>query len=209
MFNDKSTFIINSYKQRKVLKEFEAVRIEAEKLRIPAVSIEASQFIRTLVKTTHSKKILEVGTGNGYSSLCIESVLPSDAFLVTVENDLRRIKFARKNIEKHSNGQIFLVAGNGQSVFKTHEYFDFIFIDGRKYEYPQYIKLIGEVLKPNGTFLIDNAFFQDMIFCEKPPERFSRFVPKLREMFELLLKDYSIEYSILDDFDGMVLGWKL
>ncbi|MCK5685789.1 class I SAM-dependent methyltransferase, partial [bacterium] len=190
------------------LHKFEAVKKEAEKLRIPAVTIEAAQYLRTLVKITRSLRVLEIGTGNAYSSLCIESVLPDDGLLVTVENDLRRIKFAIKNINDYSNGQISLVAGDGQSVFRISEYFDFIFIDGRKYEYPQYLKLIDEVLKPGGTFLIDNAFFQEMIFNENPPERFSRFVPKLREMFELLLKDKNIEYSILDNFDGMVLGWK-
>lgn len=208
MFTSKPDFISRVYSERSVLSEFEKVRIQAGRHHIPAVSLEAAQFLRTLVKITRPAKILEIGTGNAYSTLCMEQALPENSLIVSVENDLRRIKLAARNIRDYSSGKISLIAGMGQKVFREKACFDFIFIDGRKNEYPEYLSLIRLNLAPSGVFLIDNTFFKDMIFDESPPEQFSRLVPRLREMFQQIIRDDRIEYSILDCFDGMILGWK-
>ena len=184
------------------------VKEEAEKLGIPAIEGELGQFLAFLLKLINPSLVLEIGAGNGYSSLWLEKGLKKDdALLITVERSRERAEYAKNNIQKNSQGKIQLLYGNALNIFKEKEIFDFIFVDGRKNEYPQYLKLVKRLLKKDGIFVIDNVYFHDYLLISSPPKRY-RFLPHLKRMLELLKNDESLEFTLLNDFDGLIIGTK-
>src|SRR5689334_19341345 len=68
---------------------------------IPQISVTANQgkFLHVLAKACHAKRILEVGTLAGYSTIWMARALPKDGKLVTLEFDPKHAAVAKKNID--------------------------------------------------------------------------------------------------------------
>lgn len=115
-----------------------------------SISYETGKFLRMLVEIRKPKRVLEIGTGTGYSTLW----LSAKNKITTIEIDKKRIKVARKRLSKHKN--IKIIEGDAVEILKNlRERFDFVFIDARKREYIKYIKLVR--LNKNALIVADNA----------------------------------------------------
>src|ERR1700743_627659 len=73
-----------------------------QKAKIPPMQVSANQgkFLQVLAKTANTKKILEIGTCGGYSTIWLARALPSDGHLTTLEVDESYAAIARENIIK-------------------------------------------------------------------------------------------------------------
>ena len=128
-----------------VLKAADASTKEAN---IPPISVSANQgkFLQVLAKTCNAKKILEVGTLVGYSTIWMARALPKDGKLISLEFEPLHANVAKKNIERAGLSNIVdirigkaidllpVIAQNNEGPF------DMIFIDADKAPYTEYFQ---------------------------------------------------------------------
>jgi len=121
------------------------------------------KLLQFLISLTKSKRILEIGTFVGVSSMYMANVLPKDGILTTVEKydhfaDIAKENFILNNLDK----KIELVNTDALLYLKeldVEDKFDLIFLDGNKEQYSDYFELIDPVLTKNGLLIVDDIFF--------------------------------------------------
>ncbi len=73
---------------------------EALKNRVPIIRREMQSFLKVLLQIKAPKRILEVGTAVGFSTLLMSTYNPADCEIVTIENYEKRIPIAKENFRK-------------------------------------------------------------------------------------------------------------
>lgn len=143
----------------------EAALKASAKAGLPAISVTPNQgkLLHLLARAQRAKRILEIGTLGGYSTIWLARALPKDGHLVTLEADPKHAKVAGANIARAGLGKIVeLRLGKAQETLprlfaEKHAPFDLIFIDADKPGYPLYLEWSLK-LSHNGTLIIaDNV----------------------------------------------------
>jgi len=118
------------------------------------------RFLRIMTASAGAKRVLEIGTSNGYSGIWIARALQeTGGKLTTIEIDARRAKMARENFEKTGfAGVIEVKEGDAAKVIPTIEGpFDVIFLDTEKHDYLRHFELSYPLLRKGGVYLAHNA----------------------------------------------------
>lgn len=130
-----------------------------EKLR--NISREMGQFLSVLVKGCNAKKILEIGTSNGYSTLWLaNAVEETNGNVITVELSSERVGEALGNFERANLTQRIDIHNQEAGAFldsQVDRSFDFIFLDSEHTQYMWWWEHIKRILEPKGFLVIDNA----------------------------------------------------
>ena len=139
-----------------VLKGIEAV---AEKEFLPIIGRDRGQVLIKVISKTRPRRILEIGTLVGYSTIMMAKELDANARLTTIETHAGKAKLARENIEKAKvRPKIDVIVGDAIKVIpKLTGKFDMVFIDAAKEEYSDYLKLIEKRLHKGSVIVADNA----------------------------------------------------
>jgi predicted O-methyltransferase YrrM len=138
-----------------LLGEMEALaRLE----RIPIVEWETGRLLATLVAALRPRRVLEVGTAIGYSTLHMARELGPDGRIVTLERNPERI---RQALDFWTRGgvtdRIELVAGDAlESLGRLDGPFDLVFLDAAKTEIDAYLERLGGRLSPHALLVVDN-----------------------------------------------------
>jgi len=163
-------------------------------------------FLKTLIKISKSKKILEIGMFTGYSALGMAEVLPYDGEIHTCELMNKHIKTAKKNFStsKHKN-KIHIHHGPALKLIEefTINSFDLIFIDADKINYIDYYKKSMHLIKKNGIIILDNMLWGGMIL--KPKDEVSK---TLDELNKLIINDTRNINMLIPIRDGLMLCFK-
>ena len=110
------------------------------------------EFLNILVSLKKPKKILEIGTSNGYSTIWLGK---DGNEIITIEKDKNKINLAKANFEACGLKNIRIIEGDALGVLgKLKEKFDFVFIDAIKKDYLNYFKKIK--LEKNAIVVADN-----------------------------------------------------
>ena len=185
---------------------------EAIQNRVPIIRREMQSFLKVLLQIKAPKRILEVGTAVGFSTLLMSTYNPVKCEIVTIENYEKRIPIARKNFQKSGReDQITLLEGDAQEVLKTlTEPFDFIFMDAAKGQYIHFLPEVLRLLKVGGILLSDNVLQDgDLIESHFAVERRNRTIYKrMREYLYVLKHHELLETSILPLGNGVTLSIK-
>jgi predicted O-methyltransferase YrrM len=125
------------------------------------------RFLKMLVAGVGSRRVLEVGSGLGYSAIWIGWGLEAGGgHLTTIEIDPLRAAGARKNVEEAGLGEtVEVIEGDALEVLpKLEGEFDFVFINAWRPDYHKYFRLIEPHVKPGGIVAAHNAirFAEDM-----------------------------------------------
>lgn len=140
--------------------ELEQIRTQASKKEIPIIRREMQAFLRFLLHVCHPSRILEIGTGTGFSSLFMLSCLPqTGAVIDTIEYSEQNACEAEKNIRRlGAQGRINLIRGDAGSVIpKLEQTYGLIFLDGPKGQYSRYLDDLVRLLEPGGILAADNV----------------------------------------------------
>ena len=165
---------------------------------------QSANFLNTLIKINNSKRVLEIGTSNGYSGIWILKALKeTEGKLTTIEFWEKRQSVARKNfktccpdveIEPKIGSAIVILEDLLDEIKQgKREKFDFVFIDANKKEYISYFKLIDEMLEDNAIILADNILSH---------------YEKVQDYVNLLFDRDDYQSQILDLGTGMMLSRK-
>lgn len=185
---------------------------EALKNRVPIIRREMQSFLKVLLQIKAPKRILEVGTAVGFSTLLMSTYNPADCEIVTIENYEKRIPIAKENFRKAGKEeQITLLEGDAQEILKTlTESFDFIFMDAAKGQYINFLPEVLRLLEDGGILLSDNVLQDgDIVESHFAVERRNRTIYKrMREYLYVLKHHELLETSILPLGDGVTLSIK-
>lgn len=116
---------------------------------VPFIQKDTAYFLQFIVKIMQPKRVLELGTGIGISTLVIASVLPVGGQITTIEREERFIKEAKENFQKFKVENIDLIQGDAAQIVPDLEgSYDLIFQDSGKQTYPQTLEPLVQLLQP-------------------------------------------------------------
>jgi predicted O-methyltransferase YrrM len=124
------------------------------------ITRDTGELLSVLVRATAARRILEIGTSNGYSTLWLaEAAKATGGKVTTLESspfkiDLAAANFARSGLDAF----IDLVHDDaGRFLEQAKEAFDLVFLDSERAEYPRWWPRLDALLRPGGLLVADNA----------------------------------------------------
>jgi caffeoyl-CoA O-methyltransferase len=120
------------------------------------VTTREGRLLRQLTEVTGAKRVVEVGTSSGYSSIWLALGLrATGGKLYTHEIDPEKVKMARANFEKAGVADLItIVEGDAHETVKQHkEPIDVVFLDADKEGYIDYLKKLLPLVRPGGLIL--------------------------------------------------------
>ncbi|TPM35738.1 O-methyltransferase [Mesorhizobium sp. B2-3-5] len=132
---------------------------------LPAIDVSAAQgkLLSLLVRIGSAKKVLEIGTLGGYSTIWMARGLPAGGKIVTLELDPHHAKVARSNFEQADvSDKVDLRVGPAlQSLAELSDEnagpFDLIFIDADKPNNPNYLEWAMRLSRTGTVIICDNV----------------------------------------------------
>lgn len=125
------------------------------------VEPDTARFMSALIRALAPRRLLELGTSNGYSTIWLaEAVRATGGFLTSVEIDPDRSAFAGENLRRATLDQFveLRVQDAGEALANSEdESWDFIFLDAERPAYPGYWPVLRRVLAPRGVLIVDNV----------------------------------------------------
>ena len=119
------------------------------------------EFLAVLVRATAARRVLEIGTSNGYSTLWLASAARSvGGTVTTVEHSAFKVDLAAKNFARSGLAPFIVQVQDdaGQVLRRQGDAaFYMIFLDSERPEYPGWWRDIKRVLRPGGLLVVDNA----------------------------------------------------
>jgi predicted O-methyltransferase YrrM len=128
---------------------------------LPAIDVSPAQgkLLHLLTKIAGARRILEIGTLGGYSTIWMARALPEDGQVVTIEVDPRTAKVARANFERAGvTAKVDLRVGAAQDVLPQLEGpFDLVFVDADKANNARYAQWGLKLSRPGTVIVCDNV----------------------------------------------------
>ena len=125
------------------------------------ITRDTGEFLSVLVQATAARRVLEIGTSNGYSTLWLANAARTTGGAVTtVELSDYKVGLARQNFSRSGlAASITLVQDDAGRVLEraVDASFDLVFLDAERPEYPGWWPHLKRVLRPGGLLVVDNA----------------------------------------------------
>ena len=138
-----------------------AIDREGQAEGLPLVYPDTGALLHTLVRACGARRILEIGTAIGYSTLWMATALPVDGALITMEYDAARAARARDHFAAAGVAdRVSVIVGDAtRFLHKVAGPFDFIFQDSDKQLYEPMLDRLIELLRPGGLLVADNILW--------------------------------------------------
>lgn len=161
------------------------------------ISANQGQLLGLLARASGARRILEIGTFAGYSTIWLARALPFGGRLLTLELDPARAELARRNlavagVEHRVEVQVGdALAALDRLYAAGAEPFDFVFIDADKERNPEYLERILELTRPGALIVADNVVRAGAVFDPEveDPELDAGGLAGLRRFLEMLGSD--------------------
>lgn len=183
---------------------------------IPPISISPNQgkFLHVLARLCNAKKILEIGTLAGYSTIWLARALPQNGRLITLEFDALHADVAHKNIIRAGLDSIVDIRV-GKAIDTLPEIetegiapFDMIFIDADKSSYTEYLEWALRLSRPGTLIVADNVIREGKVL---EPNSSDEMVQGVQRFNDMLAKNTAVTATIIQtvgakDHDGMAIA---
>jgi len=149
-----------------------------EKAGMPLISVSPNQgqFLHILALTRGAKKILEIGTLGGYSTIWMARALPADGSMISLEVDPKHAAVAKQNIAMAGlDSKVDIRVGKALDVLpmlieEGAGPFDMIFIDADKPPYAEYLQLSLKLSRPGTLIIADNVIRDGKVLDKNPSD---------------------------------------
>jgi caffeoyl-CoA O-methyltransferase len=191
----------------------EAALEESRRAGLPEIHVSPNEgkLLRLLAEMAGARRILEIGTLGGYSTIHLGRALPEDGALISLEIDERRAQVARTNVERAGlKEKIEVRIGDARKLLaqlaeNNEAPFDLIFIDADKAGYPDYLEWALKLSRPGSLILGDNTIWGGAIL--DPEDSSTR---AIHEFNEKLAKDPRLSAIVLpllrERVDGLAIA---
>jgi caffeoyl-CoA O-methyltransferase len=214
IFEDVDHYISNLFeKPDSVLTATEQSTIDAD---IPQIAISPNQgkFLQLLARIANAKKILEIGTLAGYSTIWLARALPKDGKLITLEFDPKHAAVAQKNITNAKLGSVVDIrVGKAidtlpQLVKEGAGPFDMIFIDADKPPYTEYFEWSLKLSRPGTLIIADNVIRDGKVLADQITDEM---VAGVKRFNAALAANPAVDATIIQtvgvkEYDGMAIA---
>ncbi len=173
--------------------------------KVPLSLDDTLSFVCNKINETKAKQILEIGTAIGYSAITIAENTTC-MHIDTLEIDEDRYIIAEKNVKAHKlNKKITLNLIDAMDYLKsTNKTYDFIYLDGPKGQYINYLPYLVKILNKGGTLVADNLYFHGMVTGKIPISKGCRAMIKgLKNYIAAITSHPALTTQILDIGDGL------
>jgi predicted O-methyltransferase YrrM len=125
------------------------------------ITRDTGELLAVLVRATVARRVLEIGTSNGYSTLWLaEAARSIDGAVTTVELDDNKIVLASANFARSGLGRFITQAHEDAGRFlqrSDESAYDLIFLDSERAQYCAWWPDLRRILRPGGLLVVDNA----------------------------------------------------
>jgi len=188
-----------------------AIEDAAQPKGIPIVDRDAGRVLSVLAGGR--RRIVEVGTAYGFSTLWLSLGQPADGTIVTIDPDLERTDLARSWWRQAGipDERITVVTAKALEAFERSDPalagpFDLAFIDALKPEYGQYLEALMSRLAPGALIAADNVLWSGRASGARRAEASDRNTEALRAFDAAVLGDPRFKATILPVGDGLLIA---
>jgi predicted O-methyltransferase YrrM len=169
---------------------------------LPAISVSPAQgqMLSLLVQACRARRVLEIGTLGGYSTIWLARGLPADGHVTTLELSAVHAAVAAANLEAAGLAdRVRIRVGPArdtlrQLVAEGASPFDVVFIDADKTGYPEYLSLVMELVRPGSLIIADNVVREGAV---ADADSGDSNVQAIRRFHELIAADARLEATVL------------
>ena len=157
---------------------------------LPAIDVPPllGKFLDVMVRACGARRVLEIGTLGGYSTIRLARALPADGKVITLELEPRHAEIARGNLEAAGvlDRVEIRIGAALDSMRELHASgggaFDVVFIDADKQSMPEYMELSLKMAHPGTVIIADNVVRDGKIVDQDTTDPHVRGVRRFLEM---------------------------
>lgn len=185
---------------------------DAAKQGVPMIHIspEQGKFLQVLMKAVNARRVIEIGSLFGYSTIWLARALPADGRLITVELSPLHAQVTRHNVERAGlAGKVEVRQGPAADLLAQMapgEPFDLAFIDADKPGYVTYLDHLLKLVRPGGIIIGDNASAAGNVWKKSPPPDEADFVKAIHAFNHRMATDPRLTSLLVPISDGMCIG---
>jgi len=158
----------DNYLHHHLVKEPPHLAAATKKIRattLPPMEVSPAQgkLLYLIAKIANARRILEIGTFYGYSTMWLAYAVPDNGLVLSIELTEKFVTMAQENInDAKLSHKVKLMQGDAakilnELIFDNVEPFDMIFIDAHKPSYPEHLRLCMRLAKPGTIIVGDNV----------------------------------------------------
>ena len=141
------------------------------------VGAEEGRILQLLIALHGAKKIVEIGTLAGYSTIWMARALPDDGHIYTINRDASHFAMAQSFFaQSECAGKITQLEGDAHDILpklSPNAPYDLIFIDADKISYPDYLDWAEQNIRKGGLIIADNSLLGGIAAMDAPPPKFA------------------------------------
>ncbi len=201
----------NSAKLHPVQKEIISYNKQLGDIKRMQISISQCHFLHLLIKSSKIKKILEIGTFTGLSTLSMALALPENGSVFALDKNQETsniaLNFFKKAVQDYKIKMIIAPALESLKnlTYEKHK-FDFVFIDADKENYKNYFNHSIELIDKDGLIVIDNVLWHGEVVDVNNQNKLTT---SIREFNTYVNEDKRVENLIIPVGDGLSVCRKL
>jgi predicted O-methyltransferase YrrM len=183
---------------------------------LPAIDVTPLQgrFLELMIRATGARRVLEIGTLGGYSTIWMARAVGSGGRVITLELDSHHAKIAQHNLDQADLAdRVDLRVGPASESLaaltaERSAPFDFIFIDADKAGYPDYIQWSLKLSRPGTMIIADNVVRDGKVINPADPDPN---IQGVRKFTELIAAEPRLSSTVLQTvgskgYDGFAIA---
>lgn len=178
---------------------------------VPIIQPEVAKLLEVIIRISGAKKVLEVGTAIGYSSIVICSAMDKGR-VVTIEKRKDMIQLAELFIkEAGCQDQIQVIHGSAEEILPIlNEKFDVIFLDAAKGHYLDFFNSCSKLLNNGGVLISDNVLYKGMVASDEYVVRRKKtIVTRMRTYLDHIMENTDFSSCIIPIGDGVAISYRV
>ena len=175
------------------------------------IAVSQCNFLHLIIKISNIKKILEIGTFTGLSTLSMSLAIPDDGKLIALDKNEKTSEIANNFFKKaNQENKIKIITKPAleslNDLKKNNEKFDLVFIDADKENYKNYYDLSLELIGKNDLIIVDNVLWHGEVVNKNSKDKLNS---TIKEFNKYINNDKRIENLIVPLGDGLTICRKL
>ena len=172
-------------------------------------SVFQGNLLSIISKIKNPRRILEIGTYSGYSTLCLADGLSDDGQIHTIDKNEELLHIQNKYFDKSIHQKkIIQHTGNALNIIPNLNLkFDIVFIDADKENYSEYLKMILPNMNKGAVLITDNILWHGKVVDQDKEIDYK--TRKIAEFNKNLANESSLKSIIIPIRDGISIAVKL